>query len=297
MSTRRFFDRLFEKDRMRALYPHHDPILQAYLRDIHLLPVLKPEQELRLLLRAVLGKDDARQQLVEANLRLVITIASYFQGRGLSIMDLIQEGNLGLHEAIQRFDFTKSTRLSTYAKYKIVQAISRAVAEQGTLIHTPYATAQRMQKIDRVLSTLIEQDIEPTPGRIAASTGLSVEQVRELRVLMQQPVSLERAGKKHAHHPLLVAAPPLVLSNTVSLPSRLPDVQQIMRQVLTPIECQVIEHRFGLSEGTISSYWEIAEQLFHRHDARADDYVRQIEKRAIRKLQAAFAREEASGDG
>ena len=294
-STRRqFYDALFDKKTMRKIYPHRDSALRAYLQDIGTFPLLTAEQERRLLTRVAQGDREALQQLIEANLRLVIVIAAHFQGRGLSLMDLIQEGNLGLIAAIERFDGTKSNRLSTYAKYRIVQAIGRSVAERGKAIHTPYSTAQRIQAIERAVSEFLHQGIEPTTSKIAERIGLSVEQSMELLALMQEPISLEQQEGERDPFTDVVEAPPLFLSNEVLSPSLMTDVTQMIDDVLTEDERQVIKHLFGLTqEGIVYDYHEIASKLYHRTGPRVDVRIRQLERHALAKLRAACNNGEA----
>jgi RNA polymerase primary sigma factor len=295
-NRKQFFNALFSKSTMRKMYPHRDAALRAYLRDLGPLPLLTAEQEAQLLRRTSQGDVEARQRLIEANLRLVIVIAARFQGRGLSMMDLIQEGNLGLLESIQRFDFTKSNsaRLSTYATYRIFHAIGRAVAERGKIIHTPYSTAQRMQEIEKVVWEFVEQGVEPTTKSIAERVSLTVEQVAELLALMQEPLSLYQEDEEHDSLSDVIVAPPLLLSNEVATPSLLADVAQMISSVLSADELRVIEHRYGLTdEGIIYDYHEIAAKVYGRTGKRADERIRQLERSGLAKLRAAFDREEA----
>jgi RNA polymerase primary sigma factor len=292
-SRDRFFEGLFSKDAMRKRYPHYDYALQAYLRDIRDIPRLPAQQETELLQRAGRGDQQAKLRLVEANVKLVVVIAARFQGRGMSMIDLIAEGNIGLLEAIERFDFSKAKRLSTYAKFRVLQKISHALAERTRLIRTPTSAAQEMGHIGRVLSEFLSRGVEPTTQEIATHTGLPFERVVELLTLMQEPLSIDRPQGED--DPLVEAleAPPLLLSSEAATPSQLADVVQMMAQILTEPERQVLELRFGLLDGVTYDHTEIAEKLFNRRRGRVGERIRQLEHSALEKLRAAFDREEA----
>lgn len=292
-SRDRFFDGLFSKDAMRKRYPHYDSALHAYLRDIRDLPLLTASGEAELLARAGKGDTKAALRLAEANVRLVVVIAARFQGRGLSMIDLISEGNIGLLEAIERFDFSKAQRLSTYAKYRILQKISRALAERASLIHTPTSTAQKMERIGRVVSEFLGRGVEPTTKEIAARTNLPLEQVVELLTLMQEPLSINQRQGEDDPLAEVIEAPALLLSSEASAPEAFRDVIQVMGQILTQPERQVIELRFGLHDGVIYDYTEIAEKLFSRRGERVGERIRQLERSALGKLRTAFEREES----
>ncbi|MBA2678652.1 MAG: RNA polymerase sigma factor RpoD/SigA [Ktedonobacteraceae bacterium] len=286
-----FFTSLFDPEGMRMRYPHHDTALSAYLQELGTIPLLTPQQEAELLTKAIQGDPSASAHLVEANLRLVIAIAARFQGKGLAMLDLIQEGNLGLIEAIKRFDFSKAKRLSTYAKYWIVASISRAVTERGGSMHLPSYIGERMQKIQRVSSELLLQEREPTPERLAEHLGLPIDQVVEVLDLMQKPLSLQGGHDAISEH---VAAPSLFLTTEITSPALLADVKQMISTILTPKQRLVIEARFGLNdEGIVYEYHEIAARFFHRTDERADSSIRQLEKSALARLRAAFDEQEA----
>jgi RNA polymerase primary sigma factor len=275
------------------MFPHQDAALRAYLRDIGGLPLpLSAADEAHHLRAALKGDRQAQRILVETNLRLVIVIAARFQGRGLSIMDLLQEGNLGLYDTINLFDLSKKTRFATFAKFHVLKRIGRAIAERAPLIHTPYSTAQNMQKIERAVSEFMDQGINPTTAMIAKRVELSVEHVAELLILLQEPLSLNQQEEDHDPLATMIAAPPLVLSNEVSSPSLLIDVKEMISEVLTEDEQQIIELRFGLDgEGIIYDYHEIAEKLYYRTGSRADERIRQLERSALAKLRSAFEKE------
>jgi len=259
------------------------------------IPLLTPQQETELLTKATQGDPSASAHLVEANLRLVVTIAARFQGKGLAMLDLIQEGNLGLIEAITRFNFSKAKRLSTYAKYWIVASISRAVTERGGSMHLPSYIGERMQKIQRASSELLLQEREPTPERLAERLSLPIDQVVEVLDLMQKPLSLHQSQSRGDHDAIgeRIAAPPLFLTTEITSPSLLADVKHMISTVLTPKQRLVLEARFGLNDGIVYEYHEIAARFFGRTDERADSSIRQLEKSALARLRAAFDEQEA----
>jgi RNA polymerase primary sigma factor len=293
-SRSEFFASLFDRQSMRKRYPHHDTALGAYLHDLGALPLLTDKQEIALLALVAAGDSDAVMQLVEANLRLVIAIAARFQGRGLAMLDLIQEGNLGLLKAIRRFDSSKTQRLSTYAKYWILSSIQRPLAGHGTLVHAPFRTGERLQEMKEVIATFEDQGIEPTPTKIAAHLTWPIDQVMELLDLMQKPLSLSRAEGDHGALAERIVAPSMFLSNDITSSTQLADVRAMISEMLTPKERLVIEHRFGLTEeGIVYEYGEIAAKCFQRTGPRADEAVRQLEKSALMKLRRAFEEQEA----
>jgi RNA polymerase primary sigma factor len=291
----RFFDFLFSRSaRRKRRYLHAtDVVLRSYLHDLQLLPVLTPEEEAALLARAASAEIEARHRLVEAHLRLVVTIAVYFQGRGLSLPELIQEGNLGLLKAIERFDSTKARRLSTYAKFWVLQKIGQALHERARLIHTPYRTAQHMEQIERVIADMLSRGMEPTIREIARGVGLPVEQVMALMELMQDPLSLQWQHDDDGPLAEILEAPPLFLSNEATASS--PALDQVSEAIehLSASEQQVIKLRFGLVDGIIYDYGEIAERAFHRRGKRVDERIRQIERSALTRLRVLLDTQEA----
>jgi len=208
-------------------------------------------------------------------------------------MDLIGEGNLGLVEAIQRFDFAKSRRLTTYAKYWILKTIAAAAAEKTKVVSMSASTAQKMERIKQAFSDLFHQGTEPTAKEIARAVGLPAKQVAELLTLMQEPVSLDQHREDEDPLVVVLEGPPLLLSTEMASSALLADVIQMMETVLTEEEQQVIERRFGLYDGIVYSYHDIARNLFRRTGQRADERIRQLERSAFKKLRAAFEREEA----
>jgi RNA polymerase primary sigma factor len=290
-SLSQFFDSLFDKETMRRRYPHSDTALSAYMQDLGKIPLLTAEQEAQLLLRATQGNAEAQQQLVVSNLRLVITIAARFQGRGLSMLDLIQEGNLGLLKAIERFQFDPEhpRRLSTYAKFWILQDIQRAVAGHGTLLHASFGAGERLQTIRDAIAEFEVQEIEPTAKALARRLDWPLDHVIELLDLMQKPLSLSQTRGEQRMLAERIAAPPLFLSNEITSPELLADVREMISQVLTKRQRLVIENRFGLNdEGVVYSYHEIAAKFFDRTEPRADVSIREMEKNALARLRTAF---------
>lgn len=292
-SRKQFFDSLFSKEALRKLFPHRDAALQAYLRRVGTLaPLLTAEEEARLLPRAIAGDQQAQRRLVEANLKMVILIATRFQGQGLSIMDLIQEGNLGLYDAMAKFDLSKGTRFTTYAKFHVVKRLGRAIAVRAKHLSMPYSTAQRVQQIEQAISALLERGAEPTPEKIAQHVGLLVEQVTELLDFIQEPLSFSQKTGEHDALIERLADPPLILSNEASeaiSPSLLAEITTVIDTALTKDERLVITHLFGLNEqGIVYDYHEIAARCYGRSGPRVDVRIRQIEQSALKKLRAAF---------
>jgi RNA polymerase primary sigma factor len=185
------FGTIFNPQRMKSSYPYREASLQIYLDEIRTYPLISPEEERRLLHLVVEKRDqEAALRLFHANLRLVVSIATYFQGRGPALMDLIQEGNLGLQESIQKFDFAKGQRLNTYAKFYILRRIDRALTESGA-IRIPYHTAKKKRRIQEAVNQFLEGGTEPTVQQIAQIARIPEAQVRELLLVMQEPVSLD----------------------------------------------------------------------------------------------------------
>lgn len=289
----RFFDVLFSPAARRKRYLHRDPLLLTYVQEVQSMPRLSPEEEAALLARAIHADLLARQRLVEANLRLVFTVAVYFQGRGLPLPELIQEGNLGLMEAIIRFDQTRARRLSTYAKFWIHKKISQMVIERSKLIHLPSRTAQQLALIKQTLADCWEQGIDPGTRELAQRTHLSVARVVELLTLLHDPVSLQRPHVDIGSLADTIEAPPLLLAHE---PAEWSWAKEKVMEVighLTSTEQHVIKLRLGLEDGVVyDDYHEIARKVFNRSGKRADERIRQLEKSAIRKLRVALEHRE-----
>ncbi|MBQ9414492.1 MAG: RNA polymerase sigma factor RpoD [Clostridia bacterium] len=258
-----------------------DPV-KAYLREIGQVPLLTPEEEIELAIRV--GDDDiqAKERLVESNLRLVVSIAKRYVGRGLSFLDLIQEGNLGLIRAVEKFDYTRGFKFSTYATWWVRQAITRALADQARTIRVPVHMVETINKVKKVSSQLLhENGREPTMEEIAAQIDLPVEKVREIMRIAQEPVSLETPiGEEEDSH-LGDFIPDDVTPAPAEAASRLLLKEQIatVLSTLTEREAKVIRLRFGLEDGCPHTLEEIG-AMFDLTRER----IRQIESRALRKM-------------
>ena len=245
-------------------------------------PLLNAEQELQLAERVARGDQRARQKLIEANLRLVVSIAKRYSNQGLPLLDLIQEGNIGLMRATQKFDYKRGFRFSTYATWWIRQAISRAIAEHSRSIHIPVHVVELIYKIKRVARRMYqEQGLEPLPEQLAAEIGLPRERVVELLNASEQPISLDAPMADDEEYHLTD-----MLEDTVSALPIDQNAYQIQRDnieqamtVLNPRERTIIEMRYGLKDGHSLSLEEVS-TIFHLTRER----IRQIEVKALRKL-------------
>lgn len=259
-----------------------DDSVKQYLKEIGMYPLLTAEQELLLAERIACGNPQARQKLIEANLRLVVSIAKRYANQGLPLLDLIQEGNIGLMRATQKFDYKRGFRFSTYATWWIRQAISRAIAEHSRSIHIPVHVVELIYKIKRVARRLYQdQGIEPLPEQIAAEVGLSRERVVELLSVSEQPVSLDAPMADDEEYHLADVLEDVNQVATVDLAA-----QQLLREhieqsmeVLNARERTIIEMRYGLKDGHSLSLDEVS-VIFHLTRER----IRQIEVKALRKL-------------
>jgi len=259
-----------------------DDSVKQYLKEIGMYPLLTAEQELQLAERVASGSQQARQKLIEANLRLVVSIAKRYANQGLPLLDLIQEGNIGLMRATQKFDYKRGFRFSTYATWWIRQAISRAIAEHSRSIHIPVHVVELIYKIKRVARRLYQdQGVEPLPEQIAAEVGLSRERVVELLSVSEQPVSLDAPMADDEEYHLADVLEDVNMVATVDQAA-----QQILREhieqsleVLNARERTIIEMRYGLKDGHSLSLDEVS-VVFHLTRER----IRQIEVKALRKL-------------
>lgn len=258
-----------------------DPV-KMYLKEIGRVPLLSAEEEIRLATLAKQGDEDAKNKLCEANLRLVVSVAKKYMGRGISLLDLIQEGNIGLIKAVEKFDHTKGFKFSTYATWWIRQAITRAIAEQARTIRVPVHMAESINKIRKVSSYLLHQNgCEPTIEQIAEEAGYTPEKVREILVVAQEPVSLETPiGEEEDSH--LGDFIPDDESQTPHETASRKLLGEMMTQVLetlTPREAKVLRLRYGLDDGKNHTLEEIGQELQVTRER-----VRQIEVKALRKL-------------
>ena len=258
-----------------------DPV-KVYLKEIGRVPLLSAEEEVELAIRMSQGDVAAKKRLSEANLRLVVSIAKRYVGRGMQFLDLIQEGNLGLIKAVEKFDHTKGFKFSTYATWWIRQAITRAIADQARTIRIPVHMVETINKVKKVSSQLLHQNgREPTAEEIAKELDMSVDKVREIMRVAQEPVSLETPiGEEEDSHlgdfiPDEDAPAPADAASHTLLKEQLSDVLK----TLTPREEKVLRLRFGLDDGRPRTLEEVGKEFNVTRER-----IRQIEAKALRKL-------------
>ena len=258
-----------------------DPV-RMYLKEIGKVPLLSAEEEIDLAKRMADGDEEAKKRLAEANLRLVVSIAKRYVGRGMLFLDLIQEGNLGLIKAVEKFDYQKGFKFSTYATWWIRQAITRAIADQARTIRIPVHMVETINKLIRVSRQLLQElGREPTPEEIAAEMNMPVERVREILKISQEPVSLETPiGEEEDSHlgdfiPDEAASEPSEAASFTLLKEQLVDVLS----TLTPREEKVLKLRFGIEDGRTRTLEEVGKEFNVTRER-----IRQIEAKALRKL-------------
>ena len=256
--------------------------LRIYLNEIGEIPLLDETEEKELGRRISDGDESARARLEEGNLRLVVSIAKHYTGRGLPLMDLIQEGNLGLIKAVEKFDYRKGYKFSTYATWWIRQAITRAIADQARTIRIPVHMVETINKVKKVQSQLLHQNgHEPSADEIAAEIDMPVDKVREIMRVAQEPVSLETPiGEEEDSHlgdfiPDNDAPAPADAASHTMLREQLSDVLS----TLTPREAKVLKLRFGLEDGRSRTLEEVGKEFNVTRER-----IRQIEAKALRKL-------------
>jgi RNA polymerase primary sigma factor len=258
-----------------------DPV-RMYLKEIGKVSLLTAEEEVEIAKRMEAGDESAKRELAEANLRLVVSIAKRYVGRGMLFLDLIQEGNLGLIKAVEKFDYTKGYKFSTYATWWIRQAITRAIADQARTIRIPVHMVETINKLIRISRQLLQEyGREPTPEEIAKAMGITENKVREIIKIAQEPVSLETPiGEEEDSHlgdfiqDEDAPAPAEAASNAL--------MKELLWEVLdtlTPREAKVLRLRFGLDDGNPRTLEEVGKE-FHVTRER----IRQIEAKALRKL-------------
>ena len=258
-----------------------DPV-KVYLKEIGRVPLLSPEEEIDLAVRIKDGDEAAKKRLSEANLRLVVSIAKRYLGRGMQFLDLIQEGNLGLIKAVEKFDYTKGFKFSTYATWWIRQAITRAIADQARTIRIPVHMVETINKVKKVSSQLLHTNgHEPTADENSEELDMPVDKVREIMRVAQEPVSLETPiGEEEDSHlgdfiPDDDAPAPQDAASHTLLKEQLAEVLD----TLTPREEKVLRLRFGLEDGRSRTLEEVGKEFNVTRER-----IRQIEAKALRKL-------------
>ena len=262
-------------------YSTDDPV-RMFLKEIGKVPLLSAEEEVELAIRMSQGDEEAKRRMTEANLRLVVSIAKRHVGRGMLFLDLIQEGNLGLIKAVEKFDYTKGYKFSTYATWWIRQAITRAIADQARTIRIPVHMVETINKVIRVSRQLLQElGHDPSAEEIAAEMGMPVEKVREILKIAQEPVSLETPiGEEEDSHlgdfiPDEDASEPSEAASFSLLKEQLMEVLD----TLTPREKKVLELRFGIVDGRTRTLEEVGKEFNVTRER-----IRQIEAKALRKL-------------
>ena len=258
-----------------------DPV-RMYLREIGRIPLLTYEEELELAKRILEGDEEAKQKLAESNLRLVVSIAKKYVGRGMLFLDLIQEGNMGLMKAVEKFDYTKGFKFSTYATWWIKQAITRAIADQARTIRIPVHMVETINKLIRTSRHLLQQlGREPTTEEIAQEMEISVEKVAEIQKIAQDPVSLETPiGEEDDSHlgDFIQDEDSPAPHDAASYTLLREQLEEVMN-TLTPREAKVLKLRFGLEDGKSRTLEEVGREFNVTRER-----IRQIEAKALRKL-------------
>ena len=270
-----------ETEAMADTFSTDDPV-RMYLKEIGKVPLLTPEEEQDLAKRMAEGDEEAKRRMAEANLRLVVSIAKRYVGRGMLFLDLIQEGNLGLIKAVEKFDYTKGYKFSTYATWWIRQAITRAIADQARTIRIPVHMVETINKVIRVSRQLLQElGHDPSAEEIAAEMNMPVDKVRDILKIAQEPVSLETPiGEEEDSHlgdfiPDEDASEPSEAASFSLLKEQLMEVLD----TLTPREKKVLELRFGIVDGRTRTLEEVGKEFNVTRER-----IRQIEAKALRKL-------------
>ena len=258
-----------------------DPV-RMYLKEIGKIPLLSSDEEIELAKRIELGDEEAKKKLAEANLRLVVSIAKRYVGRGMQFLDLIQEGNLGLIKAVEKFDYTKGYKFSTYATWWIRQSITRAIADQARTIRIPVHMVETINRLIRVSRQLLQElGREPQPEEIAARMDMPVDRVREIMKISQEPVSLETPiGEEEDSH-----LGDFIQDDHVAVPADAAAFTLLHEQLLEVLETltereqKVLKLRFGLEDGRPRTLEEVGKEFNVTRER-----IRQIEAKALRKL-------------
>ena len=256
--------------------------VKLYLKDIGKYPLLSMEEEVELAKKMEEGDEDAKQQLSQANLRLVVNIAKRYVGRGMHFLDLIQEGNLGLIKAVEKFDYTRGYKFSTYATWWIRQSITRAIADQARTIRIPVHMVETIHKLSRVTRTLLQElGRDPYPQEIADKMGISVDRVIEIQKINQEPVSLETPiGEEEDSH-----LGDFIEDEQAKSPGDVVSFSMLREQLigvlntLTPREEKVLRLRYGVDDGRPRTLEEVGKEFDVTRER-----IRQIEAKALRKL-------------
>ena len=274
-------EEIMDTDAMADSFSTDDPV-RMYLKEIGKVALLTPEEEIDLAKRMAEGDEEAKRRMAEANLRLVVSIAKRYVGRGMLFLDLIQEGNLGLIKAVEKFDYTKGYKFSTYATWWIRQAITRAIADQARTIRIPVHMVETINKVIRVSRQLLQElGHDPSAEEIAAEMNMPVDKVRDILKIAQEPVSLETPiGEEEDSHladfiPDEDASEPAEAASFTLLKEQLMDVLS----TLTPREEKVLRLRFGLEDGRTRTLEEVGKEFNVTRER-----IRQIEAKALRKL-------------
>ena len=274
-------DEVVDPESLVDSFSTDDPV-RMYLKEIGKVDLLTADEEVELAIGMSNGDDEARKKMAEANLRLVVSIAKRYVGRGMQFLDLIQEGNLGLIKAVEKFDYTKGYKFSTYATWWIRQAITRAIADQARTIRIPVHMVETINKVIRVSRQLLQElGHDPTPEEIADEMNMSVEKVRDILKIAQEPVSLETPiGEEEDSHlgdfiPDEGATEPSEAASFTLLKEQLMTVLD----TLTPREAKVLRLRFGFDDGRTRTLEEVGKEFNVTRER-----IRQIEAKALRKL-------------
>ena len=274
-------EEMADTDALVDTFSTDDPV-RMYLKEIGKVPLLTPEEEQDLARRMADGDEDAKRRMAEANLRLVVSIAKRYVGRGMLFLDLIQEGNLGLIKAVDKFDYTKGYKFSTYATWWIRQAITRAIADQARTIRIPVHMVETINKVIRVSRQLLQElGHDPSAEEIAEEMGMPVDKVRDILKIAQEPVSLETPiGEEEDSH-----LGDFIPDEDASEPSEAASFSLLREQLmtvldtLTPREKKVLELRFGIVDGRTRTLEEVGKEFNVTRER-----IRQIEAKALRKL-------------
>ena len=258
-----------------------DPV-RMYLREIGKIPLLSYDEELELAKKVLEGDEEAKQKLAESNLRLVVSIAKKYVGRGMLFLDLIQEGNMGLIKAVEKFDYTKGYKFSTYATWWIRQAITRAIADQARTIRIPVHMVETINKLIRTSRHLLQQmGREPTPEELAKELEMPVEKVMEIQKIAQDPVSLETpiGEEDDSHLGDFIQDEDSPAPHDSAAYTLLKEQLEEVMNTLTPREAKVLKLRFGLEDGKARTLEEVGKEFMVTRER-----IRQIEAKALRKL-------------